>query len=337
MSFPFIVDALWEQNDELTAIINMSGVGIIIIVQLYIGALAYRKIRRNESKISRELVFLFFLCVACGLLRAGCDVTGWIIQLSSNSLPLITIAWACGALFNNLFYLLLLFVLVLRLHLTFKGTSLRMSKHSIYFFAIMFVVLFLLSIVFAVGVCFFKLNDQIGWILILSAIIPGAFLYICVCALAVRFFVNDLSMIAKMQNRSQQDVTARAGDISLNGKQLKLLNLAAKYILLFFVAILSTIFSYFLVFIVSWIFSAMLSSIDLCVNLLCLYLQFAFAANHYGKCCGCLDSRCRAMVLERTKTEIHKESLSVPKMSSRSGTLSENKSVSSEMSGTVEI
>ena len=338
MSLPLIDDALLEKNYELCAIINISCLGITIIIQLYIGALAYRKMCRNESKISRELVILFFLCVAFALLRAGCDVTTWIIRLTFDSRILIAITVACEGCFYGLFYVVLLFVLVLRLHLTFKGTSFEMSKHSLYFFAIMFVVLFVLIIVAAVGTCFVYLNHQIGWILLLSAFIPGIFLYICVCALAVRLLVNNLSVIAKMQNRSQRDVTAKAEDISLNDKQLKLLNLAAKYILLFFVAILSSIFTVFLAFfIVSWIFGGIFASIDLCVNLLCLYLQFAFAANHYGKCCGYLDSRCRAMVLERAKKEMHKESLIVSNMSSRSGTASENRSVSTEMNGTVEI
>ena len=337
MSLPLIDDALFEQYDDLTAIISLSGLVITIIIQLYIGALAYRKIRWNESKISRELVFLFFLCVAFALLRAGCNITSWIIQLSFNSLPFIAITMACAACSYGLFYLLQLCVLVLRLHLTFKGSSLKMSKHSLYFFAITFVILFVSNIAAAVALCFFYLNDKLGWIIFWSVTIPGIFLYSCVCALAVRLFVNNLSVIAKMQNSSQRDVTPRAQDISLNNKQLKLLHLAAKYILLFFVAILVTILIFFLIFVVSWTFAGVLISIDLCVSLLCLYLQFAFAASHYGKCCGCLDSRCRAMVLERTKKDIHRESWSVPNISPRSETVSENRSVSTEMSGTVEI
>ena len=337
MSLPLIDDALLEQYDELTAIIALSGMGVASIVQLYIGALAYRKIRRNESKISRELVVLFFLCVAFCLLRAGCDTTSWIIPLTFDSLPLMAITKACAVCCYGLFYVLLLFVLVLRLHLTFKGTSFEMSQHSLYSFAIMFVVLLVLIIVGTVGLCFFYLNDHIGWILFLSAAIPGTFLYCCVCALAVLLFVSNLSVIAKMQNSSQRDVSPRAEDLSLNDKQLKLLNLAAKYILLFFVAIFVTIFTFFLIFIVSFTFGSIFVSIDLCVNLLCLYLQFAFAANDYGKCCGCLDSRCRAIVLERTKKDMHKESTSVPNMSPRSGTASENRSMSTEMGGFAEI
>ena len=337
MSLALLDNTLPGQHEDLTAIVNISGVGVTMIVQLCIGALAYRKIRRNESKISHELVFLFFLCVAFGLMDGSCHISSWIIEISSGSLPLIAITMACGVWFYGLFVFLLLFVLVLRLHLTFKGSSLKMSKHSLYFFAIMFVVLFVINILSSVGLYFFYLNDQIGWVIFLSATILGIFLYSCVCALAVRLFVKNLSVIAKMQNSSQRDVSPKAEDISLNDKQLRLLNLAAKYILLFFVAISVTIFTLFFIFIVSWTFGGIIVSIDLCINLFCLYLQFAFAANDYGKCCGCLDYRCRAMVLGRTKRKMHKESLSVPNMSPRSGTVSENRSVSMEMSGTVEI
>ena len=57
-------------------------------------------------------------------------------------------------------------------------------------------------------------------------------------------------------------------------------------------------------------FVGLLYCMDFFINLLCLYLQFAFAADHYRKCCGFLDSPCRAMVSKRTKRDIHRLSQS---------------------------
>merc|ERR1712045_121383 len=45
-----------------------------------------------------------------------------------------------------------------------------------------------------------------------------------------------------------------------------------------------------------------------CVNLWCLYLQFAFAATSYQRCCGWCDIRCRDCGRNRMKTLIYRNS-----------------------------
>merc|ERR1711941_120302 len=49
-------------------------------------------------------------------------------------------------------------------------------------------------------------------------------------------------------------------------------------------------------------------TLDFCVNLWCMYLQFAFAKKHYMKCCGWCDERCRNFGLKRTQKIFDKNS-----------------------------
>merc|ERR1711879_626419 len=49
-------------------------------------------------------------------------------------------------------------------------------------------------------------------------------------------------------------------------------------------------------------------SIDFCVNLWCMYLQFAFAETSYQRCCGWCDIRCKRCGLKRSRKIIYKHS-----------------------------
>ena len=132
--------------------------------------------------------------------------------------------------------------------------------------------------------------------------------YLIGSASAVRLFVANLSELMRLQSGSQRKVSDSPKDIALNAKQQRTLHLSSRYILLFLVAILSTILAFLSV--QTWPnLLALFWSIDLCVNVWCLYLQFAFAADHYRKCCGCLDTCCTSMVAGSARRSIHRDSL----------------------------
>ena len=116
-----------------------------------------------------------------------------------------------------------------------------MTKITVYVFAIIFVFC-LVSIVLTVfGYSSFKTSSS-HLTLFLCSWLSGLCVCIVSCALGVRLFVVNLSMVAKMQTDSHRDLSLKAGDISLNEKQQRLLHLSAKYILLFFVGIFSFAF-----------------------------------------------------------------------------------------------
>lgn len=341
MSIPFIDQAFLPEYEDLFHVSVICGAGVAFIIQFCIGAMAKSKLRRSDSKIDREFVFLFFLSFVCALLYTSGTVTSYVVYMSHGSRPEIMIVlFICGFCYFS-FFLVLLITLVIRLQVTFKDSALKMSKSIIYSFVVLFVVLFVLNIVIFIGHILPVIggNAATGLTLHRSAGFPFLFLYITGCALAVRLFVMNLSALAQMQagfSGSQRSLSA--DDISLNCRQEKLLRLASKYMLLFFVAILSSVCSILLFFIVSSECIGLFASIDLCVNLQCLYLQFAFAAKEYFKCCGCLNSRCTSMVLNRAKRNIYKQALSLQNkkrihVASVSGTLS----IQTNRSGTIEM
>lgn len=310
MSIPLLDNTLFMEYESLSSIVTVVGMGMALIIQLRIGVLAYSKVCHSKSKIRAKLVVLFFIAFVCALLYTSCRVTTYTIDIWYGSHPAIPIIGSVSLFLYGLFLGTLLLNLVIRLYVTFRKSCLEMTRNIIILFVIIFVTLFVLLIL----VCVARTWLHHGLYLLASLLF--FILYIAGCALAVRLFVINLSAVAKMQScaNSPSPPSALSVDsvecdkISLNNKQLCYLYLSAKYVLLFFVAILLTCLAFICVFIISFECAGLFVSIDLSVNLLCLYLQFAFATEHYRKCCGCLDSCCRMMVVKQAKRRTQRES-----------------------------
>merc|ERR1711879_124705 len=89
--------------------------------------------------------------------------------------------------------------------------------------------------------------------------------------------------------------------------------------MLFLIAIASSILSTSMMITVDSLrFRANFFSIDSCVNLWCIYLQFSFANNHLKRCCGCCDEKCRDFTSRRTRKMIHELALSVETSTNKS-------------------
>ena len=183
-------------------------------------------------------------------------------------------------------------------------------------FIFIFVSLFIsITVGWVSGILNLNANDNdenVEQILYIYALLSFLVLYIAGSALSVRLFMTRLTSVAKAVG-STTDLTENGEDVTLSSKQLKLLHLSAKYVLLFFVAI-STSFLFMTLWITTMQFNAYelgasMFCVDFCVNLICLRFQFAFAEKEYQKCCGCLDSCCREMVLNRGKRKLRKELL----------------------------
>ena len=114
------------------------------------------------------------------------------------------------------------------------------------------------------------------------------FSYIIGCILAIHFFVSNLSKLVKA-GEINPNISPR--NIALNDLQQELADVAAKYTMLFGLAMISTLLSQ----IVSLFFNlgsglrAPLWSLDMCINLWCIFLQFSAAKDHYKRWCGYCD------------------------------------------------
>jgi len=147
---------------------------------------------------------------------------------------------------------------------------------------------------------------------------PSIFLYVVGIVLAVYFFVSRLSKLAKAQEITLRKSNITPNDIRLDRHQQELSDLAAKYMMLFSITLISTVLIQIMGLAVNmhcgtrWA----LIAIDFTVNLHCIYLQFSWANGHYLKWCGCCDRKFRAIITKRAQKRIHKHCLEMMKKNS---------------------
>lgn len=274
---------------DVIEIANISGITIALLIQCIIASLALHKMARHCKAVHRQYL-QFFGSLSFALTTTICQLLRAIPVYDSLSDMYTNIIFVC----NLLFHLSLLSTLVLRLHKTFSKSTYEMSKVVYWGFIAMFLVE--IALIIAVMLT--------GYVVIGLAFYG---LYIIGSILAVTFFVRSLSQLARCRAMTLRESVVTPDDIHLDSAQQKLVNLAAKYVLLFILAILSTISALIIYIMVPDLVSAV-AALDFCVNLLCLHLQFHFATKQYHSLCGFLDKQCNKAVTGRTKKAIAKDS-----------------------------
>ena len=304
---------LYYQHDVVFDIIDGSGVAICLIVQLIMGIYAHCQFHRN-SRTTKSIKQMFFFSLCLG--SAACISYLFYIFGASKYISQPSYTWICDSyvdswswelgwlfflFFNYLFWVSLLANLVFRLHLTFYQSAYKMSPSIICIFKFIFiaevcVVILLIaadvSLNFGIYYGCWPWNpyhdiiywtyDVLWWIYLLFFVIGSI--------LAVRYFVKSLSKLAQ----SQVDTP------KLAATRQRLIDLSTKYLLLYGIALFSTILSAATCYILWNSMWGILSAIDYCINLLALYLQFASAQKLYRRCCGCLDRQCKKIVHDRS-------------------------------------
>ena len=264
-----------------------------------------------------KLLFLFsFVCSSTATITQM-TMTAMIMMAYWNPVAWLTMggAWlVVVAYFENCF----LTILVMRFQVIFGDSVYRMSKSTHSMFNGILVLLFVLPLLFPVLVVMAKgFNEDIdlsasGWAYTAISIVLFSFfaLFLIASVLAVFHFVNNLRLLTKDRRVSPRARDSAGSGISLDRHQQKLSDLAARYLLLFGIAILTDIL---FVVGIGWSFSLssgirfVLSAADYTVNLMCEYLQFGFATTDYQRFCGCLDRVCRDCMSHRARTMIARD------------------------------
>ena len=104
-------------------------------------------------------------------------------------------------------------------------------------------------------------------------------------------------------------------DTKLSKSQGKYVKMTAKYLSLFFVAVIST--SLGLAIFLLHVFGVLefyiketndvivvCIAIDCCVNVISAYLHYTFASKYYSKCCKCMDYCCTWMLTRKMEKSI---------------------------------
>jgi len=155
----------------------------------------------------------------------------------------------------------------------------------------------------------FRLVVELKYLVV--AFIVFLILFFIGSAMAVYFFVSNLSKLAQSRRQTITKMNVTKEEIHLDKVQLQLVHLAARYVLLYGIASSSSLLftGCSLVLTLGGNMEDIPVQIDCCINLLCLYLQFGIARNHYQFCCGRLDGICRKVISKRTRGSIHKLSM----------------------------
>ena len=137
-------------------------------------------------------------------------------------------------------------------------------------------------------------------------------------ALSLIFFIQTLNKLVEARELALAGNVMRTNhlrrrDFKLDSQQQAFANLSAKYVMLFIIAVVTTIFTQITALSVN--FSSGLRSticaLNLCIVLWCLYLQFTFAKDHYQKSCGCCDTRCTSAISRKSQRRIHEQVMSM--------------------------
>ena len=292
--------------------IDISMLSIALLIQLVIGITAIFKISGNRN-INKTSIILFVTswCFACTFSIGGLldHFGGGQIRKMIQFVTVISFGF---------FFQSLLWTLVIRLYITFKESDYPLTSGLIAAFSVIILFEFVgwtvfctLSLLmrekpeYVARSDYFRYFVSLGFSLLIS--------YISGSALAVYSFVERLTKLAEDREKTVIDLSLSAGHIELDRAQQNLSKLSAKYLLLFAVAITSTILMQILSYFVN-IGSGLrapILAIDLCINLLMLYLQFGIERDTYQRCCGCCDTKCSSFMSLKTKRALHRQSIAM--------------------------
>ena len=292
------------RTSPILGVTSVSLMVICLICQCGVAIIGIRSMIRKGS-VQTKFKCLFALSCVCSCSATVFGIEFIVKLMRSNVRPVLMIITG-GNLSLTMYYFMsiLLTILVLRLHVTFSDTQHRMSNATYLMFITMLALLFVLPLVnTTLFLTVSDYRDQFRstsypeWYLTTGAVIMFLFyfLFIIGSIMAMILFVSNLDKLAKAQADTPRTSEAGVSLPSLNRRQQRFIDLAARYMLLFSIAMMTTTFSSILsaaFSVTSGIHFAILT-VDFTVNVFCVYLQFGFAGEHYRKYCGCFDKCCR--------------------------------------------
>ena len=294
---------------------------ICLICQMGIGFIAGRQMASHKN-IQTQFKVTFGACLVFVL--AGTIMNTLTSPVFWDSWNTITAMTLVGVLFFVIlsFFTCLLLILVLRLRVVFSE-FMQMSNRMYVGFKCILTVLFLINLFLCMVVVMetdystdtFSIDtysDEAMMIFYVLAV-SFLFLYLIGAICATSFFLNNLRKLALSQISSPSNLEAqKTEDIPLNNQQQRIINLASRYALLFIIAVSSDIVFIVLLFSAVNVDSGIREvffAMDFTINLICVYLQFAFSGEHYRRCCGCIHRRWRKRVGKIARRAIHKHSI----------------------------
>jgi len=296
-SYDFTVDFLYVATSSIAL--------VIVLIIAWMGCNGLYKYK----KMIFPLKALFFMASFSSVSFAVLTVSTIMLCLTSHKKEALIVGSISTFVYAFLF-LCMWANLVLRLMVAFQGSIYKMNKKQKKGYLIVFIYLVLNA--FATSSCQLVMLVGLGltpsiWFQFALGI---AFMVVFAVSASVAMctFLKNVFLLGKSRTVKQIKPFNEEEPIGLNQMQDKLMDLSAKYVSLFLLASSSSIISMFSGFYESASdlrISLFLVPIDCSVNLLCIYLQYAFAEIHYNKYCGKLDWYCKRVMTAKWVQSIH--------------------------------
>eukprot|EP01084_Bolivina_argentea_P111409 198784_1 len=281
---------------------------VFTLIALLIAVQAIKKLPKHP-KILNIFKYLFycqlFFVLTCTIVPIISTITclyGYsIITLIFNSIHIVA---------YGIVVLVLLTTLLARLHFTFIGSMYEIQDNFkiiliIWYSLIVIITIFNIALfVYTNAVAFenmtlYRLKQARFYLSIIDMI-----LYIGISILANVIFAKKLLHLSGLRTNSYRTVLQednediQMSDRKLNERQIKLLENITRYISLFSIAIISTVFIEILLFWgkesnwseAAYVASILMASFDCVVNIVCLWFSYSFNKHHYKLYCKLIDN-----------------------------------------------
>ena len=278
------------------AIPVISLTSICLICQMGIGFITGRQMASHKN-IRTQFKVTFGACLVFAIAGTIMEILWSPIFWDSWNITTIVILICFNVLCGFSLFTCSLLILVLRLRLVFSE-FMQMSNRIYIGFKCILTVLYLIILFLCIVVVMaadystdtFTDDTYSHEVFIVIYVLGFSFfvLYSIGTVCATLFFLNNLRNVALSQVSSPCNLEE---DIPLNKQQQRIINLASRYALLFLIAVSSDIVIIVLLNSTVNIESGIryvLFAMDFTINLICVYLQFAFSGEHYRRCCGCI-------------------------------------------------
>jgi len=259
-----------------------------------VGAVGIHRLRASEKIRAISLTVLFAVCVcSADLYLIGVIITNNTANIYEAPVFVqMIVQTLTGCL--SIVYLCLVLTVVLRLRITFEGSVWKLSHRVQVGFAVSLsawvCVLVAINITYYFGV---YQHDAAMWIATGYLLKISVLIFFTSSASAVYLFVRNLMRLAESQASSMD-----LGNPKVNQRQLQMIQLSTKYLVLFLFAVLSSFLTNVVCETLGDGMWGILPPIDLCVNVLCLFLQYPIAQTQYRFACNKVDL-CVADLLRR--------------------------------------
>jgi len=278
---------------------------VIVVFFAYLGCTGVFRYK----KMIWPLKMLFFFASTASISFTLLSITTITLCLTSYKKAALIV----GSMSTFIYAFLFLCIwanLILRLFVAFRGSMYKMTDTQRNGYLAVFAYLVLNA--FATSVC--QLLMLVGEGLAPSIYVQFGLgvVFMIVFAIssmvAVCSFVGKVFVLGKSRTKKQVKVFNEAEPIALNKMQETLMHLSAKYVSLFLLASFSSAIAMFSGFYESASdirISLFLVPFDCCVNLICIYLQYAFAEKQYLRFCSKLDWSCKRCMTAGWVQSIH--------------------------------